>query len=427
MALVLTLRVAHNQRRHKRRGSPVEMKKLMLVFGTRPEAIKMAPLILEAKKWPGMKPVVCVTGQHREMIDQVLKVFEIIPDYDLNIMRPGQDLYEVTARALTGLREILKRENPGIVLVQGDTTTAFAGSLAAYYLKLPVGHIEAGLRTHRKYNPFPEEKNRHLISVLADYHFAPTQEAQSNLLREGVPKERIWVTGNTVIDALLLMVRRQKGEAKEEALAAYFKERWGLNLSGGNGRRKIILVTGHRRESFGTGLRNVCLAIQEAAQRRDVLIVYAVHLNPYVQRPVRDILNGVPNIFLTDPLEYEPFVYLMENAYLILTDSGGIQEEAPSLGKPVLVMRNTTERPEGVAAGTSKLVGTDPARIVKEICELLDNKSSYKKMAKMVNPYGDGKAAQKILRALFAEMESPSSTHRLLKKKEPLESSWVQS
>jgi len=375
------------------------MKKIMLIFGTRPEAIKLAPIIQRLKaEGSKFKPIVCVTAQHREMLDQVLNLFEIEPDYDLNIMIDNQDLFDVTVKALNGLKEILKKEKPDIALVQGDTTTSFVASLAAFYLKIPVGHVEAGLRTYNKYSPFPEEKNRHLTGVLADYHFAPTEWAKNNLLKENAPEDRIWVTGNTVIDALLWVVSRQKSAGGEQYWNRYFKERWGLTLTTNTNTCKLILVTGHRRESFGESFRNICLALKEIAKdRHDIKIVYPVHLNPNVQKPVRDILSDIPNIYLIGPLDYEPFVYLMEKAYLILTDSGGIQEEAPSLGKPVLVMRNVTERPEGIEAGVVKLVGTDKERIVAETEILLDDKKAYEEMARASNPYGDGKAAERIV------------------------------
>ena len=378
------------------------MKKIMLIFGTRPEAIKLAPIIQRLKaEGSKFKPIVCVTAQHREMLDQVLNLFEIEPDYDLNIMIDNQDLFDVTVKALNGLKEILKKEKPDIALVQGDTTTSFVASLAAFYLKIPLGHVEAGLRTYNKYSPFPEEKNRHLTGVLADYHFAPTEWAKNNLLKENAPEDRIWVTGNTVIDALLWVVSRQKSAGGEQYWNRYFKERWGLTLTTNTNTCKLILVTGHRRENFGEGFRNICLALKEIAKdRHDIKIVYPVHLNPNVQKPVRDILSDIPNIYLIGPLDYEPFVYLMEKAHLILTDSGGIQEEAPSLGKPVLVMRNVTERPEGIEAGVVKLVGTNEDKIVAETQRLLDNRETYEKMAKAANPYGDGKAAQRIVNIL---------------------------
>lgn len=375
-------------------------KKILVVFGTRPEAIKMASVVKEIEKQPYLRSIVCVTAQHREMLDQVLKIFDIMPDHDLDIMKNNQDLFDVTSRALRGLKEVMKRERPDLVLVQGDTTTAFAAGLAAYYLQIPIGHVEAGLRTYDKYSPFPEEKNRHLLSVLADFHFAPTERSRSNLLREGVNGERIWVTGNTVIDALLYVNKRQKAKTGRKRLIDYFLGKWNL-VDVSRDDRKIILVTGHRRENFGEGFRNICSALKEVAEtREDVTIVYPVHLNPNVQKPVKTFLNGRPNVHLIDPLEYESFVFLMSRAYLILSDSGGIQEEAPSLGKPVLVMRNTTERPEGIEACTVKLVGTDKEKIVAETLELLDDPAAYGKMSTAVNPYGDGKAAERIVRIL---------------------------
>lgn len=385
------------------------MKKVLTVFGTRPEAIKMAPVIKEIEQQSGMQGIVCVTAQHREMLDQVLKIFDISSNYDLDIMRPNQDLFDITANALFGLKDVLKKEQPDLVLVQGDTTTAFVAGLAAYYLKIPVGHIEAGLRTYNKYSPFPEEKNRHLLSTLADFHFAPTEWSKSNLLREGVPSERIWVTGNTVIDALLTVFRSYNTEIRRNVFKKYFRAKWNLtlstNINTATNHSKLILVTGHRRENFGERFENICLALKEIAKKRsDVMIVYPVHLNPNVQQPVKSILNGVSNIYLIEPLEYETFVFLMNSAYLILTDSGGIQEEAPSLGKPVLVMRDTTERPEGIDAGTVKLVGTDKNRIISETMELLDNPLIYKKMSKSNNPYGDGKAAGRIVDILLKKI-----------------------
>lgn len=376
--------------------------KVFTIFGTRPEAIKMAPVIHELNSnAASIESVICITAQHREMLDQVLNVFGIVPDYDLKIMKKGQDLFDITRNILTEIKEILKKENPGIVLVQGDTTTAFAGSLAAYYLKIPIGHVEAGLRTYNKYSPFPEEKNRHLISVLADYNFAPTEWAKSNLIREGVAEEIIWVTGNTVVDALISVVDKQKPGEMNSSLEKYFKEKWDIDLSDSPGRSKLILVTGHRRESFGKGFENICQALKEIAQsRKDVIIVYPVHLNPNVQRPVKTILEGLSNIYLIEPLEYEKFVFLMKRSYIILSDSGGIQEEAPSLGIPVLVMRDTTERPEGVKTGVVRLVGTDKNKIIGETLRLLDNIDEYRSMSEPRSPYGDGHAAEKIVKIL---------------------------
>jgi UDP-N-acetylglucosamine 2-epimerase (non-hydrolysing) len=384
------------------------MKNIMLVFGTRPEAIKMAPIIRELMAHrESFKPKICVTAQHRVMLDQVLSAFDIVPDYDLDIMTDGQDLFEVTTKSLNGVKEVLAGERADIVLVQGDTTTSFAASLAAFYLGIPVGHVEAGLRTYNKHSPFPEEKNRHLTAVLTDYHFAPTQWAKSNLLKENVLEEKIWVTGNTVIDALLTVVSTQQSDARQEELNKYFKGNQNLILppstdfSNNTCDYKLILVTSHRRESFGEGFKNICLALEELAEKNpDVTIVYPIHLNPNVQNPVRTILGGKPNIHLIEPLEYGPFVFLMSRAYIILTDSGGIQEEAPSLGKPVLVMRKNTERPEGIEAGTARLVGTDSEAIVSETMKLLEDKKLYQSMAKTVNPYGDGKASKRICEIL---------------------------
>jgi len=385
------------------------MKKVLVTFGTRPEAIKLAPVIRELNKFPSkFKTIVCVTGQHRQMLDQALNLFEIVPDYNINIMSANQDLFDVTIRALGGLRGIIKREQPDLVIVQGDTTTAFAASMAAFYLKIPIGHVEAGLRTYDKYHPFPEEKNRHMVTVLADYHFAPTEWAKSNLLKERIPSDRIWVTGNTVIDALLTVVRNQKAKDRRTFFKNYFKSKWNLTFpfetqnSGLKTRTpKLILVTGHRRENFGEGFKNICSALKEIAQkRRDVTIVYPVHLNPNVQKPVKKFLGGKSNIHLIEPLEYETFIFLMNSSYLILTDSGGIQEEAPSLGKPVLVMRNTTERPEGIEARTIRLIGTTKHSIVKETQKLLDDPKYYEEMAKVANPYGDGNSAGRIVNIL---------------------------
>jgi len=372
------------------------MRKVFLIFGTRPEAIKLAPVIRQLRIRNGkFKSVVCVTAQHRQMLDQVLNLFNIVPDYDLNIMTDNQDLYHITIKTMEMLQGVLRDEKPDIILVQGDTTTSFAASLGAFYFKIPLGHVEAGLRTYNKYSPFPEEKNRHLLSVLADFHFAPTSWARRNLLQEHVPEDRIWVTGNTVIDALMEVMNNQKAENKRKYLYSYFKEKWGLTLSNNNNR--MILVTCHRRENFGEVLRNICFALKEIAENRPgVNIVYPVHLNPHIQKPVNKTLGAVPNIHLIDPLDYEHFVFLVDRSHLILTDSGGIQEEAPSLGKPVLVMRNVTERPEGIETGASKLVGIDKNKIVAETQHLLDDEQTYEKMAKALNPYGDGRSAERI-------------------------------
>jgi UDP-N-acetylglucosamine 2-epimerase (non-hydrolysing) len=365
--------------------------KILFVFGTRPEAIKLAPLIREMGSRPGVTVQVAVTAQHREMLDQVLEAFAIVPDHDLDIMQPGQDLFDVTARCLTSLREVMRTAQPDWTIVQGDTTTTFAAALAAFYLDLRVAHVEAGLRTGDKHRPFPEEINRRLTSHLADLHFAPTARARQCLLAEGIAAERVHVTGNTGVDALF-HVRDQ------------FQGRWpevpGLRPPG-PGRRRI-LVTGHRRESFGEGFRRICRALQTIASRPDVEIVYPVHLNPQVQDPVRASLGGLPNVQLIPPLPYVPFVGLMESSYLILTDSGGIQEEAPSLGKPVLVMREVTERPEAVEAGTVRLVGTAAEKIVEAVNELLDDAGTYQQMARAHNPYGDGHASRRIADILTA-------------------------
>jgi UDP-N-acetylglucosamine 2-epimerase (non-hydrolysing) len=388
--------------------------KFMVIFGTRPEAIKIIPVIRKLKK-SGCQVIICVTAQQREMLDQSLEFFEIIPDYDLNIMVDCQDLFYVTIKILEGLKKILQKERPDVVLVQGDTSTAFTASLAAFYLQISIGHIEAGLRTHNKYNPFPEEKNRHLIGVLTDYHFAPTELARDNLTKEGIPESQIWVTGNTVIDTLLEVINRQSSVVKQEELGMYFKEKWGLVLTDDN--QKRILVTGHRRESFGEDFRNICMAIKEIAEKNpDATIIYPVHLNPNVQKPVYEILGSdlanridgttPKNIFLLEPLEYEYFVYLMSKSYIIMTDSGGIQEEAPSLHKPVLVMRSTTERSEGIEANTLRLVGTKKDVISREAQQLLDNKDVYGEMSSAINPYGDGKAAGRIVDVLTKNLIS---------------------
>ncbi len=384
----------------------MKKKKILIVFGTRPEAIKLAPVVEAAKEKLDIFDIgVCITGQHREMLDQVLKIFNIPVDHDLNIMKPNQDLFDITSNTLQGLKKVFIDEKPNLIIVQGDTTTAFIAGLAAFYLKIPIGHVEAGLRTYNKYSPFPEEKNRHLLSTLVDYHFAPTDWAKQNLTNEGVKDNNIWVTGNTVIDALLMIVEKQKLKAQQDSMERYFSETLKIPLLKENTSQKIILVTGHRRENFGEGFNNICLAIKEIAHnRKDASIIYPVHLNPNVQGPVKSILSETPNVHLIEPLEYEHFIYLMDKSYIILSDSGGIQEEGPSLGKPVLVMRDTTERPEGVTAGVVKLVGTNKEKIIKETIGLFDDKTLYKKMSTAVNPYGDGKSSQRILNIL---VESP--------------------
>jgi UDP-N-acetylglucosamine 2-epimerase (non-hydrolysing) len=371
------------------------MRRLLLVFGTRPEAIKMAPLVSALKEQSAFEVGVCVTAQHRQMLDQVLELFEIVPEYDLNVMMAGQDLYDVTTRVLSGMKNVFEEFRPDLVFVHGDTTTTFATSLAAFYQKISVAHIEAGLRTHDPYNPWPEEMNRTLTARLSRFHFAPTSSSRDNLLQEGVPEGNILVTGNTVIDALFWVLERiARIEGAEQRVQKHL-EQAGYIL---NPLRHFILVTGHRRESFGAGFINICQALKTVAGNNpDVDIVYPVHLNPNVQQPVHQILADIPNVFLIDPLEYEAFVYLMNRSYIIITDSGGIQEEAPSLGKPVLVMRETTERPEAVEAGTVKLVGTDRERIVTTAQELLDDSKAYADMASAHNPYGDGNACRRIV------------------------------
>ncbi|AUW12150.1 TPA: UDP-N-acetylglucosamine 2-epimerase (non-hydrolyzing) [Klebsiella michiganensis] len=368
--------------------------KVLTVFGTRPEAIKMAPLVHALAKDPHFEAKVCVTAQHREMLDQVLKLFSIVPEYDLNIMQPGQGLTEITCRILEGLKPVLESFKPDVVLVHGDTTTTMAASLAAFYQRIPVGHVEAGLRTGDLSSPWPEEGNRTLTGHLATYHFAPTETSRQNLLRENIADNRITVTGNTVIDALFWVRDRVLSDG---ALHNELTQRYPFLANG----KKMILVTGHRRESFGRGFEQICHALAEiAANNPDVQIVYPVHLNPNVSEPVKRILGHVENVILIEPQDYLPFVWLMNRAWLILTDSGGIQEEAPSLGKPVLVMREMTERPEAVSAGTVCLVGTDSQRIVNEVTRLLQDESAYQAMSRAHNPYGDGHACHRILSAL---------------------------
>ena len=380
------------------------MKTVMLVFGTRPEAIKMAPLVKAFEKHPqDFTTLVCVTGQHREMLDQVLHLFDIVPDYDLNIMKQGQDLYDVTARVLVGMRDVLKQAKPDVVLVHGDTTTSTAAALAAFYQQIPVGHVEAGLRTHDIYSPWPEEMNRQITGRIATYHFAPTPLAQENLLKENIPPQHITVTGNTVIDALYAVVekiqqdRSLSGELTERLQAAGYDP-----LRIGQGRR-LVLITGHRRENFGEGFRNICRAIKTLSEKYpEVDFVYPMHLNPNVRRPIAEVFGQQhgANLFFIEPLEYLEFVFLMEKSTLVLTDSGGIQEEAPGLGKPVLVMRDTTERPEALAAGTVRLVGTDYDRITGEVSRLLDDTTYYESMSRAVNPYGDGLECGRIVARL---------------------------
>ena len=380
------------------------MKKVLLVFGTRPEAIKMCPLVKEFQKHPEtFETVVCVTGQHREMLDQVLQIFDVKPDYDLNIMKQGQDLYDVTARVLVGMRDILDTVKPDVVLVHGDTTTSMAAAMAAFYRQIPVGHVEAGLRTHNLYSPWPEEMNRQVTGRIAEYDFAPTPLSRQNLLNEGVSEEKITVTGNTVIDALHWVVENvmKKGYAPEDPLVASLPQ---------DGRR-MVLITGHRRENFGEGFISMCTAIRDLARKYpEVDFVYPMHLNPNVRKPIRQVFgdeipgqarnDGGKNLFFIEPLDYLDFVYLMSRSYIVLTDSGGIQEEAPGLGKPVLVMRDTTERPEALDAGTVRLVGTDYDKIMAEVSALLDDREHYESMSHAVNPYGDGKACPRIVEKL---------------------------
>ena len=411
------------------------MKTVLLVFGTRPEAIKMCPLVKEFQKYPvDFKTVVCVTGQHREMLDQVLRIFDVKPDYDLNIMKQGQDLYDVTARVLTGMREVLDTVKPDVVLVHGDTTTSMAAAMSAFYRQIPVGHVEAGLRTHNLYSPWPEEMNRQVTGRIATYHFSPTALSRQNLLDEGTPEDRIIVTGNTVIDALHWVVRKIENDGKlskeladDLKVSGYDTSRLEIpgqarnegNVQVGNNgndqvgkdrQRRLVLITGHRRENFGEGFISMCTAIRDLARKYpDVDFVYPMHLNPNVRKPIREVFGEMAdqvghdekrNLFFIEPLDYLDFVYLMEKSYLVLTDSGGIQEEAPGLGKPVLVMRDTTERPEALDAGTVKLVGTDYEKIVTEVSGLLDDQDHYDAMSHAVNPYGDGKACPRIVEKL---------------------------
>ena len=379
------------------------MKKILLVFGTRPEAIKMAPLVKKLQQKPEeFQTVVCVTGQHREMLDQVLRLFDITPEYDLNIMKPNQDLYDITSRILLGMRDVLREVQPDIVLVHGDTTTSMAAALAAFYQQIPVGHVEAGLRTGNIYSPWPEEMNRLITGRITTHHFSPTPLAKENLLREHVDEKQIIVTGNTVIDALQMVVKRL---AEDKALAnevAAKISQMGYDVQRLDGNRRMVLITGHRRENFGEGFLNICHAIKHLAEQyKDVDFVYPMHLNPNVRKPVLEILGEkAENVFLIEPLDYLPFVYMMQHSTLILTDSGGVQEEAPGLGKPVLVMRDTTERPEAVEAGTVLLVGTNREKIEQGVSMLLDDADTYRRMSEAVNPYGDGLACERIMEYL---------------------------
>ena len=383
------------------------MKKVMLVFGTRPEAIKMAPLVKEFHKHPeSFETIVCVTGQHRQMLDQVLQIFDITPDFDLNIMKQGQDLYDVTARVLTGMRDVFNEVRPDVVLVHGDTTTSTAAALAAFYQQIPVGHVEAGLRTHNIYSPWPEEMNRQITGRIATYNFAPTPLSKQNLLREAVSEESITVTGNTVIDALYWVVDKIKNDSGLNGELEDILSTAGYDVKRLASGRKLVLITGHRRENFGDGFISMCTAIKDLARKHpEVDFVYPMHLNPNVRKPIREVfgedLSNLGNMFFIEPLEYLSFVYLMEKSTIVLTDSGGIQEEAPGLGKPVLVMRDTTERPEALDAGTVKLVGTDYDKIVGEVSLLLDDPATYEKMSKAVNPYGDGMACGRIVERML--------------------------
>lgn len=380
------------------------MKKIMLIFGTRPEAIKMAPLVKQFQKdTENFKTIVCVTAQHRQMLDQVLNLFEIKPDYDLDIMQQGQDLYDITSRVLTGIKQVLVSEKPDVVLVHGDTTTTMAASLAAFYQQIPVGHVEAGLRTNNIYSPYPEEINRQITGRISTYHFAPTSLSKQNLLKENVNDKNIFVTGNTIIDALYWVLNKIKNNENLQQELSQQILHFGYDINRLQKNKKLVLITGHRRENFGDGFILICKAIKSLNQKyTDVDFVYPMHLNPQVRKPIKQVFGtDTPNnMFFIEPLDYLPFVYLMEKSYLILTDSGGIQEEAPGLGKPVLVMRNTTERPEAVDAGTVKLVGTDYNKIIQETSKLLEDEQYYNAMSKAINPYGDGKACERIVEGL---------------------------
>lgn len=384
------------------------MKKVMLVFGTRPEAIKMCPLVKAFQKYPNdFETIVCVTGQHREMLDQVLRIFEVKPDYDLNIMKQGQDLYDVTAKVLTGMRDVLNEVRPDVVLVHGDTTTSTAAALAAFYQQIPVGHVEAGLRTHNIYSPWPEEMNRQITSRIATYNFAPTPLSEKNLTEEK-SHGQIFVTGNTVIDALHMVVNKLKSDKALADEQIRVLKNAGYDVTRLDGGKKLVLITGHRRENFGEGFISMVTAMKDLSEKyTDVDFVYPMHLNPNVRKPIHEVFGedlARPNFFFIEPLQYLEFVYLMEKSTVVLTDSGGIQEEAPGLGKPVLVMRDTTERPEALKSGTVHLVGTDHDLIVKEVSTLLEDEKAYEKMSKAVNPYGDGKACERIVKALNGEI-----------------------
>ncbi|MBQ6771463.1 MAG: UDP-N-acetylglucosamine 2-epimerase (non-hydrolyzing) [Bacteroidales bacterium] len=380
------------------------MKKILLVFGTRPEAIKMAPLVHEFKRYPAQfETIVCVTGQHREMLDQVLDLFQIVPDYDLDIMMPNQDLYDVTSKVLMGMRNVLREAKPDVVLVHGDTTTSMAAALAAFYQQIPVAHVEAGLRTGNIYSPWPEEMNRCITGRIATYNYAPTLCSKNNLLKENVAESSILVTGNTVIDALHWVVNKLETDSQLRDEVSQELRVIGYDISRLIEGRRMVLITGHRRENFGDGFLNICQAVSELAEKYPMVdFVYPMHLNPHVRKPVSEIIgNEKPNVFLIEPLQYLQFVFLMEKSYLVLTDSGGVQEEAPGLGKPVLVMRDTTERPEAVEAGTVMLVGADRLRIEQGLTSLLDDRILYEKMSKAINPYGDGKACMRIVQHIM--------------------------
>ena len=380
------------------------MKKILLVFGTRPEAIKMAPLVHEFKRYPAQfETIVCVTGQHREMLDQVLDLFQIVPDYDLDIMMPNQDLYDVTSKVLMGMRNVLREAKPDVVLVHGDTTTSMAAALAAFYQQIPVAHVEAGLRTGNVYSPWPEEMNRCITGRIATYNYAPTLCSKNNLLKENVAESSILVTGNTVIDALHWVVNKLETDSQLRDEVSQELRVIGYDISRLIEGRRMVLITGHRRENFGDGFLNICQAVSELAEKYPMVdFVYPMHLNPHVRKPVSEIIgNEKPNVFLIEPLQYLQFVFLMEKSYLVLTDSGGVQEEAPGLGKPVLVMRDTTERPEAVEAGTVMLVGADRLRIEQGLTSLLDDRILYEKMSKAINPYGDGKACMRIVQHIM--------------------------
>lgn len=387
-------------------SNSIDMKKVILIFGTRPEAIKMAPLVSKLKEQNNtFDTLVCVTGQHRQMLDQVLRIFDIVPDYDLNIMKPGQDLYDVTSRVLVGLREVLQKENPSIILVHGDTTTSMSAALAAYYQRIPVAHVEAGLRTYDIYSPWPEEMNRQITGRIASIHFAPTLMAKQNLIKESIAESHIFVTGNTVIDTLQMVSNRIDNDAILRSTLALSLQSNGYDVSRVTSSRKLVLITGHRRENYGGRFISICEAIKDLSIAfPDVDFIYPMHLNPNVRNAISEVFKGeecsYENLFFIEPLEYLEFVYLMKMSYLVLTDSGGIQEEAPGLGKPVLVMRDTTERPEAVIAGTVKLVGANKITIFKEVSNLLIDEERYSEMSRAVNPYGDGLASERIVSSI---------------------------